>query len=389
MKLINKKNIKRVYNVIVILILLLGVAYVFGKFVHFGNVEYTDNAQVYRHITPVNARVQGFVKEIRFEEFQEVHRGDTLVIIEDTEYLLQLSQAESNVASAESGSQIVSARMNTQDINVDIAGTNVAAANAAVSAASAAVESSGAVMERARAVMENAKADYDRYSALLSKDAVTRQQYDNAKLAYEAAKAQYDAARGQYDSSKAEYDAAKVRVSTASGQKTSTTSVKDEQRHQLSQSHASADAAKAGAGLAKLRLSYTVIVANCDGKIGRKTIHEGQFVQPGQMVAEIVDSDDVWITANYRESQLCHIKVGNKACIVADAVAGVEYKGVVEVIAGATGAAFAKQPVDNAVGNFVKVEQRVPVKIKLTEENAKDDIARLLAGLNVETEVEY
>ncbi|MCD8281903.1 MAG: HlyD family secretion protein [Prevotella sp.] len=344
---LNKKNIKRVYNIFIIVVLLLGVAYVCNKFVHVGTVEYTNNARVYRHITPVNTRVEGFIKEIRFDDYQEVKCGDTLVVIEDAEYRLQLAQADANLKGMRSAGSAISAGINTTESNVKVAAASI---------------------EEARVEMENARTDFKRYEALLAKEAVTRQQYDNAKARYQTAVA---------------------RFAQASNQRNSTSLTQEEQRQQLANNDAAVNAAEAEVHLARLNLSYTVIVATCNGKIGRKAIHEGQLVDAGQTLAEIVDNDDVWVVANYRESQMANIKVGSAVKITADAIPNTEYSGEVEIISGATGAAFSKVPVDNATGNFVKVEQRVPVRIRLTDDNSDADKARLLAGMNVETEVRY
>ena len=343
----NQKNIKRIYNVAVIAAIVLALGYVCSRFIHWGNVEYTDDAQVQRHITPLNARVGGFIKEIRFDDFQHVKKGDTLVIIEDAEYQLQLAQAEASLKGSRSGASAVSAGMNTTASNVRVASAGI---------------------EEARVNMENAKSDYDRYQALLNKDAVTRQQYDNAKARYEAAKARYE---------------------QANSQKQSTALVQNEQVQRLLQTHAGASVAEAAVNLARLNLSYTVIVATCDGVMSKKDIHEGQLVQPGQLLARIVDDNQVWVVANYRETQMKHIDVGNKVEFEADAIPDVVFQGEVESIAGGTGSAFSHVPVDNATGNFVKVEQRVPVRIKLTTENNAGAVAKLLAGLNVECEVKY
>ena len=342
----SKKNIKRAYNIVIIALLVVFVGLVCSRFIHWGHVEYTDDAQVWRHITPLNARVGGFIKEIRFEDYNRVKKGDTLVIIEDAEYQLQLAQAEAQLKGQQSGSSAVSASMNTMTSNVRVA---------------------AAGLEEARVNLENAKADFERFSALLEKDAVTRQQYDNASARYEAARARYE---------------------QANSQKQSTALVVNEQAQRLSQTHAGTSVAEAAVNLARLNLSYTVIVATCDGVMGRKDIHEGQLVQPGQQLARIVDDDQVWVIANYRETQMKHIQVGNQVEFKADAVPGVTYRGEVESIAAGTGSVFSNIPVDNATGNFVKVEQRVPVRIKVTSENA-DNVKKLLAGLNVETEVMY
>ena len=343
----SKKQIKRVYNIVIIAVMVLALGYVCSRFIHLGSKEWTDDAQVQRHITPLNARVGGFIKEIRFEDYQHVRKGDTLVIIEDAEYQLQLAQAEAQLKGQRSGSSAVSAGMNTTASNVRVAAAGI---------------------EEARVNMENAKADYERFAALLEKDAVTRQQYDNARARYEAAKARYEQA-GQ--------------------QKQSTALVVSEQAQRLSQTHAGTSVAEAQVNLARLNLSYTVIVATCDGVMGKKDIHEGQLVQPGQQLTRIVDDNQVWVVANYRETQMKHVQVGTRVEFEADAVPGVVYQGEVESIAAGTGSAFSSIPVDNATGNFVKVEQRVPVRIRLTADNKAEDVAKLLAGLNVETEVMY
>ncbi len=172
----NKKQIKRIYNVVVIAALVVAVGWICSRFVHWGNVEYTDDAQVWRHITPINARVGGFIKEVRFDDYQHVHKGDTLVIIEDAEFRLSLAQAEAGWRGSRSGSSAVSASMSTTH-------SNVRAASAGI--------------DEARVQMENAEKDYRRFEQLLAKDAVTRQQYDNAKAHYEAAHARYEAARNR------------------------------------------------------------------------------------------------------------------------------------------------------------------------------------------------
>ena len=274
----NKKQIKRLYNVAIIAVMVLALGYVCSRFVHWGRVEYTDDAQMWRHITPLNARVGGFIKEIRFEDYSRVKAGDTLVIIEDAEYQLQLAQAEAGLKGSRSGSSAVSAGMNTTASNVRVASAGI---------------------EEARVNMENARADYERYAALLEKDAVTRQQYDNARARYEAAKARYE---------------------QASQQRQSTALIQSEQAQRLSQTHAGTSVAEAAVNLARLNLSYTVIVATCDGVMSRKDIHVGQLVQPGQQLASIVDDHQVWVVANYRETQMKHIAVGNKVSIEADAI---------------------------------------------------------------------
>ncbi len=340
----SKKIIKRIYNVVIIALLLCGIGYVCSRFVHFGNVEYTDDARVERHISPVNTRVQGFISEIRFEEYQHVKKGDTLVVIDNSEHLFRLAQAQADLERALSGKSADAASIRTTASNVTVADAGI---------------------EEARVNLQNAQSDYERYKALLAKDAVTKQQFDAIETKYKAAKARYDQVQRQ---------------------RKSTELVGNELEGRLGQSKASVSLAEAAVELAKLNLSYTVIVAPCDGRIGRKDIHVGQLVQPGQLLAKVVDDSDVWIIADYRETQLKHIEVGSEVKITADAVPGVEYKGRVESIAAATGSAWLGAPINNATGNFVKVEQRVPVRISI---EGNENLDALKAGLNVETEVLY
>ena len=341
----NKKTIKRIYNVVIVVFLVGAIVWAFSHFTHGSGVEYTDDAQVCRHITPINTRVQGFVKEIRFSDYQHVKKGDTLVIIEDAEYRLQVAQAEASLRGSKSSSSVVSASMSTTSSNVAMASAGI---------------------EEARVDMLNAKQDFDRFAALLKKDAVTRQQYDNAYARYLGAKARYE---------------------QASSRKQSAASVRSVQDHQLGGSRAGESVAEAQVNLARLNLSYTVIVATCDGVMGRKDIHVGQLVQPGQMLARIVDDNDVWVVANYRETQMDGIEVGKSVEFTADAIPDVVFHGTVQALSAAAGNAYSMIPVDNATGNFVKVEQRVPVRIALSKDNDPKKVAQLRAGLNVETKI--
>ena len=175
-----RKKVLQAYNIVVVALLVLGVVYVCSRFIHIGNYEYTDNAMVHRNLIPVNTRIQGFIKEVRFNEFQYVHKGDTLVVIEDAEYRLALAQAEAGVKGQKSGSGAVSASMNTVSHNVNVA--------------SAGMEVASAGIDEAREGMDNAKKDYDRFAALLQKGAVTQQQFDNAKTQYEQARSRYQGA---------------------------------------------------------------------------------------------------------------------------------------------------------------------------------------------------
>ena len=339
----DKKLLRTIYNIFVLVLLIIGAWLVVNHFVHFGDGEFTDNATVQQHITPVNTRVGGFIKEIRFNEYQPVHKGDTLVIIEDSEFRLQLAQAEANLQREMAGSEATTSGIGVTRQNMSV---------------------SDAGIDEARVRLDNARQDDQRYAQLLKADAVTQQQYDQIHTNYLAAKARYE----------------QVVRSRATLNRT-----EQEQGHRLSQNKAAIEVAQAQINLARLNLSYTVITATADGVVGKKNIHVGQLVQPGQAMVDIVDNSELWVVANYRETQLPGISLGAKVSIKADAVPDVEFEGTVERISDATGSAFSVIPQDNATGNFVKVEQRIPVRIRL--EGDKANIVKLRAGMNVECTV--
>lgn len=331
------------YNVLIVACLLGGAAYAVSQFMHFGSGEFTDNAHVCQNIVPQNCRVQGFIREVRFTEFQQVKKGDTLAVIEDSEFRLRLAQAEADLIRAQRGTQGTASSIVTTKTSMGVTDAGI---------------------EAARVQMENAKREDARFEKLLGQDAVTRQQYDKVHTGYLSAKAGYEQALRSRQIQSA---------------------VVAEQGHHLSASEQGIELARRAVDLARLNLSYCYIIATCNGTVGSKDIHVGQLVNPGQTLVSIVDKGERWIEANYKESQLPHIKVGNKVKITADAVPGVAYTGTVERISDATGSAFSLIPIDNATGNFVKVEQRVTVRIKL-DNNA--DNAKLKGGYNVECIVE-
>ena len=343
----NRKNKKILRNVIVIAILLGGLSWVCSKFCHFGNVEYTDNAQIRRNIIPVNSRVQGFIQKVCFDDFQFVHKGDTLVVIERSEYALKVAQAKANYLNTLMENEAMETVISTTANNLTVSDANI---------------------EELRIRLNQKGTDYQRYKQLYKEKAVTRQQYDNAKADYEATKAKYDML---------------VR------QKKSTSLVKDEQTQRLEQNQTNVEVAKAAQKLAELNLSYTVILAPCDGVTSRKAIQEGQFIQPGQTLLSLVEYDNVWVIANYKETQTANIREGMPVSIKVDAVPGITYYGEVSTLSNATGAQYSVIPQDNSAGNFVKIEQRVPVKIVFTDKNSEENINLLRSGLNVECEVKY
>ncbi len=343
----NHKAKKILSYIIVLVVIGVAAVWVCARFVHIGRIEFTDNAQICRQIVPVHSRVQGYIKEIRFKEFEPVRKGDTLVIIDDADLRLQVARAKADFANAEAGRGVA-------DRTVGVASANVSVTEASVA--------------EAKVLMDNAATDLERYTRLLEQDAVTRQQYDAVKTDYEARKARYE---------------------MLARQRSATTSVVAETRGRIAQNDAGVELAKALLETAELNLSYTVITAPCDGYTSRKEIQVGQLVQPGQTLLDIVDSGEVWITANYKETQMAHIEPGAEVDIKVDAIPGIVFTGKVESLSSATGAALSLLPQDNSAGNFVKVRQRIPVRIEFTADNDAADIARLRAGMNVECEVKY
>lgn len=342
-----RKTKKLIYNIFACILLLGAISWVCEKFIHLGNVEFTENAQVKQLIVPVNSRVQGYIKEGRFDEYSKVQKGDTLVVIEDVEYRYMVAQAEANLANAKSGKDAMHNVISTTSTNISVTDASI---------------------EEARIVYENAERNYKRFSTLYEQNAVTRQQYDDMNTAYLAAKARYDMLKRQKESVQA---------------------VSREQNTRLGQNEAGIKLAEAALELARLNLSYTVVLAPCDGYTGRKEIQEGQLIQPGQTLVDVVDAEEKWIVANYKETQTANITEGCEVEIEVDAVPNHKFKGVVRSVSRATGASFSLMPQDNSSGNFVKIEQRIPVRIDFAEDNDAEAMERVSAGMNVECKVLY
>lgn len=339
-----KKTNKIILDIVIIILLISGIAWIASSFIHFGG-EHTNNAQIRQNIIPVSARVQGFIKEIRFEEFQNVKKGDTLVIIEDSEYKLRLAQAQADYQNALVGKSVMGASIETIENNIAVTEASI---------------------KEVEILFENAENDYNRYKILFENKAVTQQQFDGVKTKYESLKA---------------------KLETMKRQKQSTNLAKDEQTQRLEQNDLRIEVAEAALELAKLNLSYTIVLAPCDGTMSRKTIQEGELMIPGKPLFSVIDNSNKWVMANYRETQRGNINVGDLVEIKVDAFPDVTFEGQVEAISNATGAQYSISSPDNSTGNFVKVEQRIPVKIAFTENNDMNIIGQLGSGMNVECKV--
>lgn len=325
--------------ILIVALLIWGLLYYF----HLNDNSYTEDAQVEAYISPVNTRISGYIKEIRFDENQYVKKGDTIIIIDDKEYKIQVEQALATLKNAQAGKTVVGA-----DIGLSANSTFISDANIA----------------EAKARLDNQSTNMKRYENLLKADVIPQYQYDEVKTEYEAVKARYESLIRQ-------------RQSTT----LSTKAVSEK----LNVSDADIMRAKASLELAKLNISYCYITAPFDGIMGRRKISVGQLLQVGQPLATIVEGNQKWVTANFTESQIGKIKVGDVMSIKVDALKGKVFEGRVESLSGATGSRYSAVPVDNSTGNFVKVQQRIPVRIIFTKEhNSKQDLANIRAGMNVE-----
>lgn len=341
-----KKGKVILLNVISALVIIGAVIWGISVFFHLDKAIYTDDAQVEAYINPINTRIPGYIKTIRFSEHQQVKKGDTLVIIDDREFKIQQEQAESVLADALASKSVAAS------------GTDVAANG---------IQVAGANLEELRARLTNMEVNYKRYQNLLKEDIVTQYQFDQVKTDLDAMRARYRALKAQQQGSALTTSETGKRVLVAD---------------------ASIKKAKAALDMAALNLSYTVITAPYDGVVGRKLIEEGQLLQAGQPLVTIVRSNDKWITANYTESQISGLKIGQPVKIKIDAVANHSYYGRVTAISEATGSRYSAVPVDNSTGNFVKVQQRIPVKIEFTAQNKPQDLLALRAGMNAEVKAD-
>jgi membrane fusion protein (multidrug efflux system) len=354
-----KSNFAKLINLVVLVMVLGGLFWVVKSYFNFGNDKYTNAAQVESFINPINTRVSAYIKEIRFVEHQPVKKGDTLLILDNREILTQVGQAEAAYMAALASKNVTSQSVNTASNNVNTVGANVQAASAGIKAA--------------KARLWNAEQNFKRYQNLLKDEAVTRQQFDQIKTEYESQKVQLEVQIAQLQSV----------VNT----KTSSELTVNEVKSRIGLNDAEIKRVESALEMAKLNLSYTVITAPHDGIMGRRSVNVGQLLNPSQQVATIVDINNVWITANYRENQMENVKIGGLAKVTVDALGGKEFEGKITAISGATGARYSAVPVDNSTGNFVKVQQRIPVRIEFTDKNKIEDLKQLRAGMNVQVTI--
>jgi membrane fusion protein (multidrug efflux system) len=365
---------------------------VVGFFVwrYLNTYEATDDAQVDGHINSVSARVAGYVLKVNVDDNQSVQKGAVLVEIDPRDYQVALERAKAELADAEATAQAMNLNVPVETIGtttqVSTSEANVQASQAGVGAAKQQLDSARAQLQQAEANNARAQADVARYSALLAKDEVSRQVYDQANATAKANAAAVESARAAVAATQEQIAQAESRVSSA--QAALQYSHTGPQQVAASQARARAAIAnvqqkRAALDAAQLDLQYCTVTAPVTGVVNKK-VEVGMNVQPGQTLLSVVPLDGIWVTANFKETQLRKMKVGQRVTIAVDAY-GREYQGRVESIAGATGAQFSLLPPENATGNYVKVVQRIPVKIVLDSGQNQDHLLRL--GMSVEPKV--
>jgi membrane fusion protein, multidrug efflux system len=365
---------------------------VVGFFVwrYMNSYEATDDAQVDGHINNISARISGYVLKVNVDDNQYVEQGAVLVQIDPRDYQVALERAKAELADADATAQAMNLNVPVETIGtttqVSTSEAGLVAAQAGVGAARRQLDSARAQLQQAEANNARAQADVARYSALVAKDEVSRQIYDQANATAKASAAAVEGARAAVAAAEQQIAQAQGRVSEAEA----ALQYSHTGPQQVAATRARARAAiaavqqkRAALDQAQLDLTYCTVTAPVSGVVNKRA-EVGMNVQPGQTLVSVVPLDDVWVTANFKETQLRRMKVGQRVTISVDAY-GREYQGHVESIAGATGAQFSLLPPENATGNYVKVVQRLPVKIVLDSGQNRDHLLRL--GMSVEPKV--
>ena len=354
------KKRSKVFIIILIVMVIAGAWFGISKYTYAQHNEDTDDAQIEADISPVIPRVSGYVREVRVKDNQLVQKGDTLIVLDDRDLKLNVEQAEAALATAKS--------------NVNAARANTSAARSGIASSRAGVGTVDAQIAAAQVNVTRTSQDYERYANLIKDHSITQQQFEQAQAAKDLAERQLQILQQQ-----------KKQVSTQTG-------VVSSQSNATAQSIDVAQAMvkqrEVDVENAKLNLSYTVITAPEAGKVSRVNLQEGQLLQAGQSTFRVVHNSDLWVVANFKETQLRKMSIGQKVTVHADAFPKHDFEATLSSFSPATGAEFALLPPDNASGNFVKVVQRVPVKIEFV--NHQDSLlSRLRPGMNVNVDVHF
>lgn len=340
LKLKKQRRNRIIASLLGIVILIGGLIEVAFLFLDYKHTETSNDAQVEQYISPVNLRASGYIKKIYFTEHQSVKKGDTLLVLEDREYRIRVMEAEAALKDAMADATVVDATLQTTQNSASV------------------YEASIAEIEIRLAKLEK---DRQRYENLLKRNAATPIQLEQIETEYEAT-------RKKLEATKRQQRAAMSGIKEVSNRREST--------------EAAIQRATAALEMARLNLSYTVVVAPCDGKLGRRALEEGQYISAGQSITYILPDTQKWIIANYKETQVENLALGQQVRIKVDAISGKEFTGKITAISGATGSKYSLVPTDNSAGNFVKIQQRIPVRIDFTG-LSKEDNERLAAGMMV------
>lgn len=348
----------KTFLIVLILLVIFGAWFGLSKYTHAQHHEETDNAHVEANISPVIPRVAGYVTEVRVKDNQQVKKGDTILTLDDRDLKLKVAQAEAALATAKSS------------LGAAEASTNAASAN--IGTARASVSTIDAQIQTAKVAVWRTQKDYERYANLVKDHSVTQQQYEQALAAKQTAERQLQVLEEQRAQA-AQQTAAVATQSTATSSQVGVAGSIIKQR-------------QVDVENAKLNLSYAVVTAPADGLVSKVSIQPGQYVQAGQSLFSIVLNEDVWVIGNFKETQLDKMKLGQKVSVHVDAFPNHSLDAKVTSFSPATGSSFALLPPDNATGNFVKVVQRLPVKIEFTNPN-DPAVKQLRAGMNAEVDV--
>jgi membrane fusion protein, multidrug efflux system len=344
---------------------------------YYASRETTDDAQIDGHIAPVSARVGGTVVSVNVDDNQVVRAGDVLVQLDPTDYRVMIERAQADLLDAEANARAAHTGIPVTHITTS---SDVSTAQAALSAAQQQVLAARA-QERDALARENlARQDVQRFEQLVARNEISRQRYDTAVATEQQAAAAVDASRAAIADAQSRVAEARARLA---GSRSAPQQVAI-MRSRAGAADAQVQRAKAALDEAKLNLQYATVRAAYNGIVSKKTVEPGQVVQPGQPLMALINLDDLWVTANYKETQLHSMRPGQPATIHVDAFDR-DYNGHVDSIAGASGARFSLLPPENATGNYVKVVQRIPVKIVF--EKGEDPNHLLRPGMSVEPTV--
>jgi membrane fusion protein, multidrug efflux system len=399
---------KRTIRFVVLAVIVVALIAAVPIYAYYAARESTDDAQVDGHLIPISPRINGTVISVLVNDNQRVRAGQELVRLDPADYQVNLEQSQAAVATAEATAAESSVNVPLTNINttsqVSTSGAEVEQTVAGVRSAQKAADAARARLEVSNASLLQAKANYDkaqkdlaRYKDLVEKDEISKQDYDAALASADASTAQVQSAKADImaaqhtlDQSMAEVDQARAKLSSAQIQRRQSEDVRPRQAQvseaRYKQALAQAKQAAANMDLAKLNLGYTHIIAPVDGVISRKTAEPGMQVAQGQQLMSLIPLDDVWVTANFKETQLRKMREGQRVEVKSDRFGGGRiYRAHIDSFAGASGAKFSLLPPENATGNYVKVVQRIPVKIILEPGENRDHL--LLPGMSVEPTV--